>query len=112
MLNLMATQALVNPSLLSWARIRSGLGEGVLARKVGVKADKLIAWELGQLRPTFRQAQNFAKHTHTPFGYLFLPTPPRESLPIPDLRTVDGGMVDEPSTELRDIVEQVLRKQA
>lgn len=44
--------------------------------------------EQGLLCPTFRQAQTFADKTFIPFGYLFLSEPPRETLPIPDLRTV------------------------
>ena len=107
----MATQALVNPELLSWARLRSGLSESTLARKISVKVEKILEWESGDKKPTFAQAQNFAKYTHTPFGYLFLPKPPVEKLPIPDLRTLDGTQVDEVSTELRDILIQVMQKQ-
>lgn len=107
----MATQALVNPELLSWARVRSNLSEGALARKINVKIDKIVDWELGKLKPTFRQAQNIAKVTNTPFGYLFLPKPPIESLPIPDLRTLGGHQAGTFSTELRDIIEQVLHRQ-
>jgi transcriptional regulator with XRE-family HTH domain len=86
----MATQALINPELLSWARQRSGLSEGELANKLSVALDKFISWELGKEKPTFKQAQNIAKHTHVPFGFLFLPAPPKEYLPIPDLRTIEG----------------------
>jgi Zn-dependent peptidase ImmA (M78 family)/DNA-binding XRE family transcriptional regulator len=107
----MATQALVNPELLSWARQRSGLSEAALAKKLGVKAERITQWELGEAKPTFKQAQNIAKVTYTPFGYLFLKQPPEESLPIPDLRTVEGREVEKPSPELRDIVTQVLGKQ-
>ncbi len=107
----MATQALVNPELLSWARIRSSFSESVLAKKINVKVEKILAWENGELKPTFRQAQNFARVTNTPFGFLFLPVPPKETLPIPDLRTVDGIHIDGLSTELRDVLEQVLHKQ-
>ncbi len=107
----MATQALVNPEQISWARHRSGLSEDTLAKKMNVKLEKVINWEMGKAKPTFKQAQNIAKHTHTPFGYLFLPQPPKETLSIPDLRTVEGRVVDRPSLELRDIITQVLTKQ-
>lgn len=83
----------------------------MLAKKINVKVEKILAWEKGELKPTFRQAQNFARVTNTPFGFLFLPVPPKETLPIPDLRTVGGIHIDGLSTELRDVLEQVLHKQ-
>ncbi|GAA3931233.1 XRE family transcriptional regulator [Litoribacillus peritrichatus] len=107
----MPTQALVNPELLSWARHRAGLSLSALARKLNVKLERLTQWEQGDTKPTFKQAQNIAKYTHTPFGYLFLPKPPEEQLAIPDLRTIEGHDVDQPSPELRDIITQVLKKQ-
>lgn len=107
----MTTQALINPELLSWARHRSGLSEDVLAKKLQIKLERLNEWELGKAKPTFKQAQKIAKLTHTPFGFLFLPKPPVESLPIPDFRTVAGRDVHQPSPELRDILSQVLKKQ-
>ena len=39
-------------------------------------------------------------------------SPPEEALPIPDLRTVGGIQVAQPSTELRDVLQQVLQQQA
>ena len=45
-----------------------------------------MEWEVGgEALPTFRQAQQWAQHTHAPFGYLFLAQPPADDLPIPDL---------------------------
>ena len=109
----MTTQALINPQLVTWARMRAGLSIELLAKKLGIGAvDKIDAWEQGTAKPTFVQAQNIAKHTQIPFGYLFLNQPPAESLPIPDLRTFVNRGVDVPSNELRDIINQVLQKQA
>lgn len=108
----MTTQALVNPELLSWARHRSGLSDLALAKKLNVKIERIVEWELGKAKPTFKQAQNIARYTHTPFGFLFLPKPPEEPLPIPDLRTIEGKEVNLPSPELRDIITQVLNKQS
>ncbi|WP_055024854.1 ImmA/IrrE family metallo-endopeptidase [Shewanella sp. P1-14-1] len=107
----MATQAHVNPMLISWARNRSGLSETVLADKMKVKLEKVMDWEHGRAKPTFKQAQKLAKCTHTPFGYFFLPKPPIENFPIPDLRTVEGRELSQPSPELRDVITQVLTKQ-
>ena len=38
-------------------------------------------------KPTVKQLEDFSKKVHLPFGYLFLPKPPEESLPIPFFRT-------------------------
>ena len=105
--------ALVTPALLTWARQRDGFhSEATLAQKLNVAVDKVVAWESGGAKPTFVQAQKLAKVTNTAFGYLFLDNPPQEVLPIPDLRTVKHGGVDQPSAELRDIVTQLLQQQA
>jgi transcriptional regulator with XRE-family HTH domain len=59
--------------LLSWARLRAGLEEEDLARKMGVKRESVVAWEeSGRLRAT--QVDKLAHVTHTPVGYLYLNT--------------------------------------
>lgn len=108
----MSTQAHVNPTLLNWARQRAGLTQHAVAQGLPVKPEKVIAWEAGESLPTFRQAQKWAAVTHVPFGYLFLPAPPEDVLPLPDLRTVGGELPAKPSIDLLDTVRDVLRKQA
>jgi len=107
----MSAQALINPEILSWAMHRASLSVDMLARKVSVKPEKVSAWEIGETKPTFKQAQKLAKATYIPFGYFFLPRPPEEHLPIPDLRTIESAHVHEPTPELRDIIKQVQIKQ-
>ena len=58
----------VRPEMFRWARERARLSEEVLARRI----PKLEAWERGDVRPTLKQIETFAKATHTPVGYLFL----------------------------------------
>lgn len=105
------SQALINPLILSWSRRRAGLSEMDVANKLSAKADKVIEWEAGTSRPTFKQAQRWASIAHIPFGFLFMQKPPAERLPLPDLRTVEGHAPSEPSLELLDTVRDVLRKQ-
>ncbi len=84
----------------------------VLAQKLGTKPESVLAWEEGSAKPTFRQAERFADAVHVPFGYLFLPEPPEEDLPIPDLRTVGDAPRRGFSLDFMDLLRDVLRKQA
>ncbi|WP_445229517.1 ImmA/IrrE family metallo-endopeptidase [Duganella rhizosphaerae] len=106
------TQALINPALMTWSRRRAGLTQAELAASIPVKEEKVLAWETGESRPTFRQAQQWADRAHIPFGFLFLKAPPQEVLPLPDLRTVGSDTPESPSVDLLDMVRDVLRKQA
>lgn len=90
----------VNPELLTWARERAGLDALTLARRF----PKLGKWEAGELQPTLRQLEDFARAVHVAVGYLFLPTPPREQLPIPDFRTVADRDLSRPSANLLDTI--------
>lgn len=98
----------VEPHLLRWARERAGLDLfDLLAR-----FPKLEEWEQGEERPTLRQLENFAKAVFVPLGYLFLPNPPDERLPIPDFRTVAGREVVHPGPNLLDTIFACQEKQA
>lgn len=95
---------------MSWSRQRAGLTEAELAESILVKEEKVLAWEAGESKPTFRQAQQWANLAHIPFGYLFLQAPPEEKLPLPDLRTIGSSAPSEASIDLLDTVRDVLRK--
>ncbi|MEZ6009333.1 MAG: ImmA/IrrE family metallo-endopeptidase [Planctomycetota bacterium] len=86
----------IKAELLRWARERAGLGRDELLRPF----PKLDAWERGELRPTLRQVESYARRTRVPVGYLFLPTPPHEQIPIPDFRTMGGRTLGRPSPDL------------
>ena len=88
----------VKPALLRWARERSGRSVHNLQRRF----PKLDAWERGEVLPTLKQLEAFAKTTHTPIGYLFLQTPPVEELPVTDFRTMGDVDVSQPSPDLLD----------
>ncbi|MBF0178672.1 MAG: ImmA/IrrE family metallo-endopeptidase [Magnetococcales bacterium] len=101
-------KALIQPEMVQWARERAGLSRELLAKKIKIKPEQLTTWESGEDAPTFRQAETIAKQTHIPFGYLFLPEPPKEELPIPDLRT-RGGVPPEPlGADFFDLINDVL----
>jgi Zn-dependent peptidase ImmA (M78 family)/transcriptional regulator with XRE-family HTH domain len=90
----------VKPDLLLWACERAGRSADALAQRQSF--NKLPAWISGEERPTFKQLEKFAQATYTPFGYFFLPKPPEEYVPIPDLRTVGNQYRGHPSPELLD----------
>jgi len=86
----------VNPELLRWACERAGLDADALTERF----PKLPEWMRAQSKPTLTQLETFAKATHTPLGYLFLPAPPVERVPIPDMRTVGNSRIARPSPNL------------
>jgi len=88
----------VSPKLLRWARERAGFDLDDLARRI----PGLPAWERGEVRPTLKQMERFARATYTPVGFLFLQEPPVERVPIPDLRTAGNKRIDRPSPDLLD----------
>jgi len=105
-------QALITPDVLSWARERAQMSIDTLSAKLPTKAKQIEAWENGELKPTFNQAQKLARVLHVPFGYLFLSAPPNEKLPIPDLRTLKDKEQKSISVEFRDLLNDIKRKQA
>ncbi|MHB8707962.1 MAG: ImmA/IrrE family metallo-endopeptidase [Desulfuromonadales bacterium] len=90
----------INPDLLRWAVERSRLD----ALQLTTRFPKLAEWESGETQPTLKQLEKFAHATHVPIGYLFLPTPPEEPLPIPDFRTLAGRTVTRPTPNLLDML--------
>ena len=105
------TEAMVTPSLLTWARNRRGVEVFDLASKLNVKPEALVAWEAGEMGPTFRQAQRLARALYVPFGYLYLEEPPVEKLPLYDYRATPEQPLIEPSPDLLDLLNEVLGKQ-
>src|SRR5665213_2242021 len=95
----MATIA-IKPKMLRWARERADLNIDQLA----VRFPKLGQWESGETQPTLKQLENYAKATHTPIGYLFLPEPMEDRIPIPDFRTMDQRELTRPSLNLLETV--------
>ena len=98
----------VKPELLQWARERARLDINDLVGRF----PKLEDWENGKLLPTFRQLEDFAKATHVPFGYLFLPERPDIPMPIPDFRTIGNRPSVYISPNLLDTIYAMQARQA
>jgi Zn-dependent peptidase ImmA (M78 family) len=88
----------VKPNVLVWARERSKKS----LKELLDKFPHLVEWQNGDSQPTLKQLENFGRATHTPFGYLLLPEPPIEKIPIPDFRTIADTPVGRPSADLLD----------
>jgi Zn-dependent peptidase ImmA (M78 family) len=97
----------VRPELYAWAGARSRLDRDELTGRF----PKLEEWEAGRTSPTLRQLEEFAKATRTPIGYLFLPEPPEEQVPIPDYRTMADESIQRPSPDLLDTIYQCEQRQ-
>ena len=102
----MTARVPIRSEMLRWAYERAGYD----VRDLAPKFPHLPEWERGEKHPTFKQLEAFARATHTPFGFLFLPEPPAEALPIPDLRTVKLRPA-RPSPDLLDTIYAMQRRQ-
>lgn len=105
-------QAYITPGIIRWARKRTGISETNLAKKLSTKPAAIASWEDGKANPTMRQAERLAKALYIPFGYLFLETPPEQTLPLPDFRTLKDADFHQPSAEFTDLLNDVLIKHA
>lgn len=101
------TRVAVSELVLQWAVERSGKPDAIALR-----FPKLGEWLRGESRPTMRQLEAFARATTTPLGYLFLPEPPVERLPMPHFRTVGDDPAQSPSPDLLETVQTMERRQA
>lgn len=93
------TRVDINPDVLEWALQRARHTPEDLANRF----PRLQLWLEGQ-DPTLKQLESFARAVHVPVGYLLLPVPPDEHLPIPDLRRRPGAERLAPSADLLDAI--------
>ncbi len=98
----------VPPEMLRWACERAGYNVAHVAERV----PQLWSWVRREQQPTLKQLEKLAKVTRTPLGYLFLPEPPEERLPVTDYRTVSGNVTAKPSPDLLDTLYTMQRRQA
>ena len=101
------TKIAIKPKLIQWAIERS--------RRDLVEFEnqfpRLEQWSRGDDSPTLKQLEKLAAATHTPIGYFFLETPPDETLPVPDFRTLGSAEVGRPSPDLLDTIHLCQQRQ-
>ncbi len=94
-------------SISTAARDRAGVTMDDLLSKF----PKLKQWESGEIQPALKQIERYAKASHAPVGYFFLPEPPEEPLPLSDFRTLSGRGVRPASPILRDMIHACQERQ-
>lgn len=94
--------------MLLWAIERAHLAPDELTDAFPALPD----WIEGKRQPTLKQLERFARTVHAPVGYLVVPTPPDERLPIPDFRRRRPGHTSRPSADLLDTIHLCERRQA
>ena len=90
----------VKPELLRWARERADADVDALVERF----PKYRQWESGEIRPTYKQLENFAKAVHAGIGYFFSSEPPEETFPLTEIYTIGGRPLRRPSPELIDTI--------
>lgn len=93
--------------LIRWARQRAKAD----IEDLSTRFPRLAEWESGDAAPTLRQLEEFANATHAPVGFLLLPVPPEEEVPLPDFRTFADTAVARPSPDLLDTIYQCEQRQ-
>jgi len=68
--------------MLNWALARSRRKDILLK-----KFQNFRKWVSGEKLPSLKQLEDFAKAAYVPFGYFFLSKPPKEKLPLKDMRS-------------------------
>ena len=94
--------ALVEPSLLFWARKSANLEPLAAARKIGIPEGRVEAWEDGKLKPTIAQLRKAAHVCRRPLGVFFLPEPPQGFETMRDFRRIFRSGEAEWSAALHD----------
>lgn len=84
-------EAMANPALLVWARESASLSQEAIAKKIGVKVDRVRTWEAGQERPSLAQLRNYASATKRPLAVFYLAEPPRKFDALHDFRASVGA---------------------
>jgi Zn-dependent peptidase ImmA (M78 family) len=102
----MSQTTFIQPQIITWAIARAGLQLEEFAENF----PKVKDWLDNTAVPTVPQLEAFSKRLHVPFGYLFLPEPPVETLPITFFRT-GKSIADRVSLNVRETVQLLQRRQ-
>lgn len=96
----------VKKEIYNWAIDRAGYTTMDLKKNF----PKIEEWIKGEIHPTYRQLNELAKKTKTPFGFFFLDKPPKEELAVPFFRTFEEAE-KKPSLNLFESIQIIRRRQ-
>jgi transcriptional regulator with XRE-family HTH domain len=109
-----STRIPVRPQVLRWARETAGLDVPTAAHRLGVKPERIAAWETGEAVPTIRQVRTMAASYHRPLAALFMADPiANEKLArLPDFRRSEHHAEIMPSALQRAIMRAYRQRDA
>ena len=85
----------INPTVLRWARERSGMSVQDVAGKFKKQVDNIERWESGEASPTYVQLERLAYELYKrPLAIFFFPEPPDEPSPQQAFRTLPEAEAD------------------
>lgn len=97
----------INREIIEWAIIRHGKSlEEFYAQNPEVES-----WTKGEKLPTVKQLEEFTHKVHVPFGYMFLPNPPEESIPMPFFRTAQKTSTNKVSLNVYHTIQIIQNRQ-
>ena len=96
-----STEALVEPSILIWARMSAGLSIGEAAVSLGTKPEKVEAWEEGEAAPSMAQLRRMVTVYKRMLSDFYLPAIPQEEALPHDFRRLPGEVALRYSKALR-----------
>jgi len=95
-------KALVEESLLIWARESAGISIEDVAQCLKVAVDRVHSWESGDSRPSISQLRRLSQIYKRPMSVFFLSEPPQDFMPVRDYRHLaDRAAPEEVSPALR-----------
>lgn len=97
----------INKEIIEWAIIRNGNSPG----EFYAQNPTVESWTKGERFPTVKQLESFTHKVHVPFGYMFLPHPPEETLPLPFFRTGQRAQADKVSLNVFHTVQLIKDRQ-
>jgi Zn-dependent peptidase ImmA (M78 family)/DNA-binding XRE family transcriptional regulator len=86
-----SVKALINPTMLAWAREQAGYSPADAAHKLGIDEPRLQALENGKETPTFAKLLDMADLYKRPVSLFYLRKPPKGWQPIQDFRRLPGA---------------------
>lgn len=97
----------INKKIIEWAVIRNGDNpEEFYALNPNVES-----WIKGEKSPTVKQLESFTHKVHVPFGYMFLPHPPEETIPLPFFRTANKKSTNKVSLNVYHTIQIIQDRQ-